>query len=298
MDSDKTNGTFTQYTYFMLISAHSSEQDFLLGAALNKIVSSENLDHYKGCGLSPNVRLFIFKQQPGAFAINFITQKLRDNSIAIVPPMQLHFLSPIECGDYICIEVPENVLNVEDFVFMSRFIYATQKHLQLGKLEGFDYEQFKKLLVNDYNYQATLQLLKGRIEKSYPNRLGKPDFVSIKYLALAKEFESRILGIKLFTLDDTIISQYTDKLICSEKALCRACAEVFRATPKDILKHHLLVRSIPMLFNKNYNTELIAAKLGYSSLSAFTKFIKKQTDTTPGKIRSLLHSVLFENQTD
>ncbi|MES2477721.1 MAG: helix-turn-helix domain-containing protein [Bacteroidota bacterium] len=259
-------------------------------APLESIIYSENLSYYQGFGLSPNVKLFVFKHQPGAFSINLITQKLKYRSIAIVPPGQLHFLSPVECTDFICIEVPPNVLIDEDFGFMTRLLYSTQKHLHLGKMEGFDYDQIKIILSSENNHQLSLQLLKSKIEKAYPNQFGEFERGDENFVELARQFEALLRGIEHFTVDHTIINPYTEALYCSEKALYRACKSVFNVSPQNLLKYQLLMRSIPLLFNKKYTPELIACKVGYSSVSAFTRFIKLQTNSTPGKIRKQLVS--------
>lgn len=276
----------------MLSSSEFFKNNFQSENELKRIVSSENLHYYKGFGLSPNVRLFVFKQQAHGFSINFINQTLKENGIAIVPPGQLHFLSPIECGDFICIEVPQNVLLDEDFGFMTRLNYSNQKHLHLGKMEGFDYNQFKILLSNENNHQLSLQLLKNKIEKAYPNQFGEIEKDDEYFLELARKFENILRGIEPFTVDHTIINPYTEALDCYEKTLYRACKSVFNVSPQNLLKYNLLLRTIPMLFNNKYSVEIIAQKLGYSSFSSFARFVKSHTDITPSQIRKQFESVL------
>ena len=269
----------------MQSSLENFKRKFLSDTTLESISFSENLSYYQGFGLSPNVRLFVFKDQPRAFSINLITQKLKDRSIAIVPPGQLHFLSPIECNDFICIEVPQNVLVDEDFGFMTRLIYANQKHLHLDKMPGFSYDQIKMLFGNNFDHWLSLQLLKGKIENAYPNRLGKASRPCDSYSRLAFDFESIIKDKKSFTLNDTIISYYAERLNCSEKSLMRACREVFFVSPTAMFRHYLMMKCIPLLLNKDYRTDTIAQKLGYSNSSSFLRFIKSHTETTPNKIR-------------
>ncbi len=272
----------------MQLSLKIFNSKFYSEGFLDRIVSTKNLSKYKGFGLSPHVRLFIFKEQTWSFSINFATQEIRDNTIVIVPPGQLHFMSPKESSDFICIEIPNHILIETDFDFITRLIYPLQKHLQLDTISGFDYDYFKNLLDTNNNYHTTLQLLKHRIEINYPNQFGKIEDTEERHLELAREFESLIEKIELFTVDHTIINQYTAALECAEKALYRACRSVFSASPQNILKHHLLMRSIPLLFNEKYTADNIADFLGYSSLNGFMKFIKAQTNTTPYKIRKQL----------
>ncbi|MFA6152910.1 MAG: helix-turn-helix domain-containing protein [Chitinophagaceae bacterium] len=261
---------------------------FLSEGLLDRIVCTKNLSKYKGFGLSQNVRLFIFKQKAFSFSINFTTQELKDNCILIVPPGQLHFMSPKESGDFICIEIPNHILIETDFDFITRLIYPSQKYLQLDTISGFDYNYFKNILDTNNNHHSTLQLLKHRIEINYPNQFGKIEDTEERHLELAREFETMIEKIELFTVNHTIINQYTAALGCAEKTLYRACRSVFRTSPQNILKHHLLMRSIPLLFNEKYSSDTIADLLGYSSINGFMKFIKAQTNTTPHKIRKQL----------
>jgi AraC-like DNA-binding protein len=269
----------------MLSSSELLHHNFQTGIELKKVVSSENLTFYKGFGMSPNVKLFVFKEQPGVFSINLISQTLRDDCIAIVPPGQLHFLSPVECSDFICIEVPKNLLMDEDFDFMTRLIYSTQKHLDLGKMAGFDYDQFKIFLSNENNHQLNLQLLKNKIEKAYPNQFGSTKTFCDAHFELANNFDSLIKQIECFTLEHTVVRNYAEKLNCTERTLNRACEKVFRVSPQDILKHYLLLRSIHLLFNEQNLPHLIAEKLGYSTINAFMKFVKAQTSLSPNKIK-------------
>ena len=269
----------------MLNSQDFFKPNFQSENELKKIVSSENLSYYKGFGLSHNLRLFVFKDQPGAFSINLISQTLRDNSIAIVPPGQLHYLSPLKCPDFICIEVPSLVLKHEDLDFITRLTYPTQKYLHLGKIEGFNYSQLKTLFGEDSSHQITLQLLKIKLEKNYPNQFGSSERPCDSYFGLANNFESLIKEIKHFTLEHTFVRDYTDKLNCTERTLNRACEKVFRVSPQDILKHYLLLRSIYLLFNEQHHPYIIAQKLGYSSINAFMKFVKVQTSLSPNKIK-------------
>lgn len=269
----------------MLSSSEFFKNNFQSENELKRIVSSENLHYYKGFGLSPNVRLFVFKQQAHGFSINFINQTLKENGIAIVPPGQLHFLSPIECGDFICIEVPQNVLLDEDFGFMTRLIYSNQKHLHLEKMPALSYDQIKMLFGTDADHRLSLQLLKGKIEHAYPNRLGNASKPVHSYSRLALDFESMIKDKKLFTLNDTNLPYYAEQLHCSEKSLMRACREVFFVSPTAMFRHYLMMNCIPLLLNENYSTDTIAQKLGYSNGSSFLRFTKSHTETTPNKIR-------------
>lgn len=272
----------------MQLSLEVFNCNFLSAGLLDRIVCTKNLSKYKGFGLSPHVRLFIFKEKTFSFSINFTTQEIKDNTIVIVPPGQLHFMSPKESSDFICIEIPNHILIETDFDFITRLIYPLQKHLQLDAISGFDYDYFKNLLDTNDNYQSTLQVLKHRIEINYPNQFGKIEDTEERHLELARELESLIEKIELFTVDHTIINQYTSALECAEKTLYRACRSVFRASPQNILKHHLLMRSIALLFNEKYTAYNIADFLGYSSINGFMKFIKAQTNTTPNKIRKQL----------
>jgi AraC-like DNA-binding protein len=269
----------------MLSSSELLHHNFQTGIELKKVVSSENLTFYKGFGMSPNVRLFVFKEQPGSFSINLISQTLRDTCIAIVPPGQLHFLSPIECSDFICIEVPQNLLIDEDLGFMTRLIYSTQKHLHLGKMADFEYDHFKIFLNNENNHQLSLQLLKNKIKKAYPNQFESPKRCCDAHFELANNFESLIKQIDCFILEHTFVSAYADKLNCTERTLNRACEKVFRVSPQNILKHYLLLQSINLLFNEQHRPHLIAQKLGYSTINAFMKFVKAQTNLSPNKIK-------------
>lgn len=254
------------------------------------IIIAENLNSYKGFNLSSNVRIYIFQNQPAAFSINFISQNLSDNSIVLVPPGHVHFLSPLDSVDFSCIEIPKQTLSLTDKNFITRLVYQKQKHFQMNEYLDLEIQGFSRTHLNEFDKRNVLQKIKTHIELSLHEHFEDNNY-DYELEELALNFETSIENNPRLSVEETKIKLYTDLFQCSDIMLQRACYQVFRESPQNILKHHLLVRTIPLLFNGKHSSIHIAQKLGYSSVNAFMKFIKTQTNTTPTKIKKQLCAI-------
>lgn len=243
--------------------------------------------------ISAKWRFVLFDGSPEPCFINMVRQTLINRSMLIVPPGQL-LLSRIVKG-HACLEIADSDFSEFDRFFVRKFLYQNQKHFHTTKLSNLDFEQWECTLNSELPLQTKMSFIRSQFETQYQGQFGNSYITNSSYTGLANAFEGALKEIHSFSLDDAIISRYSEKLNCSEKTLRRACKNVFGASPIEIIRHFIMSRIITLLISRKYTLDRICQTLGYSSMNAFARFVKLQTGMTPAIIRQFLSSFSQEH---
>lgn len=85
--------------------------------------------------------------------------------------------------------------------------------------------------------------------------------------------------------DTRSVIGYTVRLGCSEKTLYRAVVTSVGLTPKEIIDERVLLEAQRLLVHTKWPPKQIAAELGFSEPTNFTKFFRRVTGQTPSQFR-------------
>jgi AraC-like DNA-binding protein len=273
----------------MLSSSEFLHHNFQSGIELKKVVSSENLTFYKGFGMSSiysgagcltkNLHLIVFKKLPNSFDIDFISQDLNVGAIYVIPPDHMYFISMNSNCEYYCFDISLSIIDNRFIQFINAIGYQKQKNAHL-----YNKVDFLKRLENWDSTTTAIQIIefiKQGISKATTQNSCLPE-----QFFLANHFLKFLLNSEIDITHS--IKQYSEMNGCCTRSLQRACLINFKVSPKEMLKHHLFIKSIKLLSIQNNSIQNIASSLGYSNYNAFCKFTKTHIDLTPKEIKRQL----------
>ena len=81
------------------------------------------------------------------------------------------------------------------------------------------------------------------------------------------------------------VTEYSQRLMVSEKTLNRACKKLTNLNANKIIQNRVDFEAKRMLMRKEVNIKQIGYDLGFKSSSHFNKFFRNLNDTTPGRFR-------------
>lgn len=249
------------------------------------ILITENNSRQLGVGLARYLRIFIFEAKSHNVSIDFVNQLVTPNGMSIVPPGHINAIGADNTSNFICIEINPKLLREEDIRLLLALKYLKQKQLKEIESDIIHYNLLKTFIGVNFNEQAFFELLRNSIIARIKFQFGGLIEANSKYLKLAEHFLHLVNTPKPFTVNHTSISKYTEELKCSEKALLRCCLSVFNLSPQELLKHHLFINALGLISTIEKPAHSIAERLGYSSQSAFSKFMKSQTSQRLNYIR-------------
>lgn len=275
------------------MSLRSKPLQMLLSDNLeSNILINENSSRHIGVSLMNHLRIFIFETDTKCVSIDFINQLISPNGMSIVPANHVLAISLEIKSNYLCIEINSSLFNEEDFRLLLAIKYLKQKQLYQIKNEIITYGLLKNLTALGYSEQTFYHFIRNSIFLRIQNQFGRIVEFNSKYKVLAELFLALVNDPKTFTVNNTCVTSYTEKLNCSEKTLLRCCLSVFHISPQELLKHHLFLNALGWISDFDKPVFNIASRLGYSSQSAFTKFIKSQTSQSLSQIRKQIKDQL------
>ncbi|MFA6150304.1 MAG: helix-turn-helix domain-containing protein [Chitinophagaceae bacterium] len=253
-----------------------------------RISVSQNPGTSKGVCFTENVQLLIFNKLPDSFDIDFVSQKLKTGVIYIIPPDHKYFIGLNASCQFFCLDISITILDAKFRQLLNAIAYQEDKSVEI--LNPSDFLSWVTNLNKSNSANEITEILKQKIIEECDKNPKR------EYLEIQEETYSlgnRFLDLLLqedFNIEFTI-KYYASKLGCCTKTLQRACLLNFKIAPQKMIRHHLFIKSLRLLSDKNVSIENVALKLGYSTHNAFCKFTKAYIDLTPREIRrKLLYS--------
>lgn len=249
------------------------------------IVAAETPQYALGWQLNYDTRLLIFEKCPLGFSVNLVEQIEAGSLCYIIPPMQFHFISPMEQNNFICIDIARELLDDNLQFWLQKLEFRDQKSVPISLINKPDYKQVQKWVLQQQITEKLLALLEKGMHECAGNILGKryPD-----YEFLVERF------IKLLRSLDGKLDQYNFKYLlpqldCCERALHRACIAVLGIPPKKIVQQQTLLCCLFALGGGKAPLSAIASEIGFADQSSFSRFIKQQVGLTPNEIRKKIN---------
>ncbi|XZF13604.1 helix-turn-helix domain-containing protein [Chitinophagaceae bacterium MMS25-I14] len=236
-----------------------------------------------------NTRLFLFEKTGGHIYIDTCPYEISAGSLYIVPPLHLHYICLPEENACICIDIPETALNSYHKKLLYAVKYKTYK--QLPSTGPGDLCSFSEILqltgagnahhilhVITHWIELRIRKINGIWMEKYRNKSDTHIKTADKFLSVLREQD--------LSLNSCTINAFAEAVSCSERTLHRSCMIVFGCCAKDIVKYHIMMKAYCMLSDNRLPVTAIARSLGFSTINAFDRYIKRLSGMTPTEFRS------------
>ncbi|MFA6152384.1 MAG: AraC family transcriptional regulator [Chitinophagaceae bacterium] len=254
-----------------------------------KIIIADTPSYAFGVGSVQHTRIFMFEILPSKFYIDFISQDLTEGAMFIIPPMHFHFLHPVEKSRFICIDVHDSLFNNKEKQLIYALKYLSHKTLKSNSEDNIPFNILLELCNSGYDAQNNYNHFIHCIS-SYMDLDGLYKNTNRQCMQIVDSYLN-FLGSNDLKLDNFSVDKIAIAIGCSERTLHRACITVFGISPQNISKYHIILKGIFLLSRHNLPISSIAENLGFSTLSAFDKCVKRVTKLTPKKIRETLFEI-------
>lgn len=111
---------------------------------------------------------------------------------------------------------------------------------------------------------------------------------STEYQRLVSDFR-RELELSFNT--ERSVSNYAHRIGCSQRTLSRACNAAAGQSPREIIDARVVFAAARLLADTETPVVAIAAALGFTNSSNFSRFFRRHVGVTPGQYRSDQHAL-------
>lgn len=236
--------------------------------------------------------ILIVKRGRGQHEIDFTTYEIRDYSVFMMRPGQVHHLDLKSGSTGYLIQ------------FKTDFLYshnnASQNHLtkliqfNFYQFEGQDFSKIDSILteaLHEYTSQEKgyQEVLKANLSILLIELLRKRQYKVLPTVPASPYSQEKLeLFLELVEANITTckqVSQYTDLLHLSSYQLSSITKSLLNKTPSEILNDYIILEAKRQLLATSNQVSQIAFNLGYEDPSYFIRFFKKHTSFSPETFR-------------
>lgn len=236
--------------------------------------------------------ILIINRGSGEHEIDFKRYDIKDNSIFLMRPGQVHSLNLKAGSTGYLIEFKTDFLyshNSASQNHLTKLIQYSTYELQpegFAKIENILFEALKEFEQKEKGYQEVLkanlsifliELLRQRQEKAV-TRASSNTYAQEKLAQFLELIETNINSHKQ-------VSQYVDLLHLSSYQLSAITKSLLDKTPSEIINDYIILEAKRQLLATSNQISQIAYNLGYEDASYFTRFFKKHANASPEVFR-------------
>ncbi|RYD56789.1 MAG: AraC family transcriptional regulator [Sphingobacteriales bacterium] len=228
--------------------------------------------------LAAETKLIIFYRNKGSIWIDFVKHEIDLGVVYIIPKWHFYYME-VEQTDFHIVSIDEVELDT-----LSKYIlYRTKyKNTPIESIVAIDVFQTQLAVRNDSLFIRNVMpqyLLSDGIAylKSCPR-------VMQTYVELVGDFLSYI-HTQGYVYANISMAQYAAINGNSERTINRACLMLFGLTAKQIVRYHMVNRSIYMIVSSFDTINEISSMLGFNDISNFSRFVKSTVGVSPTEIR-------------
>lgn len=236
--------------------------------------------------------ILIINRGSGEHEIDFKRYDIKDNSIFLMRPGQVHSLNLKADSTGYLIQFKTDFLyshNSASQNHLTKLIQYSTYELQpdgFAKIENILFEALKEFEQKEKGYQEVLkanlsifliELLRQRQEKAV-TRASSNTYAQEKLAQFLALIETNINSHKQ-------VSQYVDLLHLSSYQLSAITKSLLDKTPSEIINDYIILEAKRQLLATSNQISQIAYNLGYEDASYFTRFFKKHTNASPEVFR-------------
>lgn len=237
--------------------------------------------------------ILVLKKGNGSHEIDFAKYEVRDHSIFLMRPGQVHQLTLTAGSTGYLLQFKTDFFNSQNM--LSQELLRKVRHINFCNLDG---DGFNKLLT------ILSYILKEYSEKQESYQEVIKSNLGIFFIELVRHRQNKKIASKennpysqeqlekfLDLLDTNItnkkqVSQYADLLNISTYQLNAVTKTLLNKTPSELIKEYIVLESKRQLLATSNQVSQIADYLGYDDISYFIRFFKKHTQFTPETFRN------------
>lgn len=237
-----------------------------------------------------HTRILLFDQPNGELFIDFAEQQLIADCMYIIPATHLYSYSNTSDRPYLIFDVNEHHFKKQYRKLLYTIKYARKKLLLHPGNDAYTYSVLHRMLADaELNEQQKIKTLCDSIDCRTQSIL-VPNDLAEGHLTMAHQFVALLKEHQL-SLNTCAIEPFAEQLHCSVRTLRRVCFDVFHCSPSYIIKYHLMLYGVYLLA-KGDKSASVTRELGFSSIAAFDRFIKRLTTTTPGALKQSMGKIM------
>jgi len=237
--------------------------------------------------------LIFFTENNGEQIIDFKNYKLREKSIYIINPGQIHLMknNPDENG--ISIQFTEEFLNMNFSSFRGEWIESLQKHTELFLTDSRHSELLnlsKKLLINFENenalsFQKVINYISLMLSEILELIMETNELDNFKQNSVSQKFVS-LVQKEIRTKRN--VQEYATLINISTNKLNTKVREGLGKSPKEIIQEYLLLEIKRLIVINEFSHKEISCTLNFDSQNSYNRFINKYTNKTPSELKKEL----------
>lgn len=236
--------------------------------------------------------ILIVKNGTGHHEIDFINYEIKNHTVFIMRPGQVHNLFLKAGGTGYLIQFKTDFLYSHNSASQNHLSKLIQYNIYNLEEEGFDkietllLEALKEYTYKLKGYQEVLkaslsifliELLRQRQDKAISVVRGST--------YAQEKLEQFLELVEKNRITHKQVSQYTGLLNLSSYQLSAITKTLLNKTPSEIINNHIILEAKRQLLATSKQVSQIAYHLGYDDASYFTRFFKKHTGLSPESFR-------------
>jgi AraC family transcriptional activator of pobA len=239
---------------------------------------------------------FVFEKGGGKHFIDFAEHPIRDHSVHIVFPQQVHMVSREPGSTGAIIICSRNVMNLLGKFFFPQLL----QNNYTAPCLSFSKKDFEPLMQTIMNLKEELQsntILSYNLAQNYTS-IFLTHCIRHRAAVLQEEtpnfnyshhdwevYKSFVDLLEQNFMDKAQVSFYAASLAATPKVLNNSIRRVSGKTAVELLQERSLLEAQRLLLNSKESIKEIAYKLGFQNSSYFTRFFVKLAGLTPGAFR-------------
>jgi AraC-like DNA-binding protein len=237
--------------------------------------------------------ILVLKKGSGSHEIDFKPFEVRNNTIFLMRPGQVHQLTLKAGSTGYLLQFKTDFFNTQNM--LAQELLRKVSHLNFCNLDSDGFTTLETIL------SSVLKEYTGK-QEGYQEVIKSN--LSIFFIELVRHRQNKRIASKesnsysqeqlekfLYLLEVNItntkqVSQYADMLHISTYQLNAITKTLLNKTPSELITEHLILESKRQLLATSNQVNQIADYLGYDDISYFIRFFKKHTQYTPETFRN------------
>ena len=237
--------------------------------------------------------ILVLKKGSGSHEIDFKPFEVRNNTIFLMRPGQVHQLTLKAGSTGYLLQFKTDFFNSQNK--LAQDLLRKVSHINFCNLDGDGFNKLETILsyiLTEYSdkkegYQEVIksnlsiffiELVRHRQNKSIASKENNP---------YSQEQLERFLNLLETNItNNKQVSQYADMLNISTYQLNSITKTSLNKTPSELINEHIVLESKRQLLATSNQVNQIADYLGYDDISYFIRFFKKHTEFSPEAFRN------------
>lgn len=233
--------------------------------------------------------IMVIEQGSGVHTIDFQDYEVKERTAFFLAPGQAHkwILSPDTTGYQVLFSSSFLLPSNQNFPF---FNISAIPALMLGpsdydqlfnELESLQQESVLKKAFYKEQLKNRLLIILTLLKRAYWNA-----FKDTEYVGNNRIIQNYLLLLEKYYHTNSEVAFYADKLHVTANYLNQVCRKKWGTTASNLIKERILLEAKRSIALTNMDIKEVAFSLGFTDISYFSRFFKKQTGLSPLEFRN------------